>query len=447
MEKNDFLAEEREQMLTRLKEAQADRDDLERSLEEVRIDAQLQQQDISRESIQNANEELARLSERLEAAERRAVEMSTNGAKAFARSSRTIAFLEGECARLSSLADHFKGVNAKLTGDLKLMSDESLKVRGLEHRLKLSSEAEVALLTRISTLENNIRSKEKELLLTMHSSQNQEEARSEQFEAEVRDLTEKLRTSNEKHASSVRDLKATIESYEMRVHTLTEELMLGRENIDRLAIENSRLGRSLETEELASLTIKSSVRDRDDRIIELESQLTVICQEKLAFSEAMDRRKLEFEAALNEKGKRIREVEGQLLGIKKQLTDTEASNMLKDDVISSALSKQTTLGEDNRAMRSRIDTLVADNSALLQSNEELRSQLSHVSERLNIAENLFVELKDTTHRDTVSLLQQTQEDFRSENSDLICFDIRFNMNVIGMQAYIFGIRNAQGISF
>ena len=70
------------------------------------------------------SEDMARLIGRIEAAERRALDMSTHGAKAFARSVRTVAFLEGECSRLRILVDHLRSVNIKLTGDIQTAHEQ-----------------------------------------------------------------------------------------------------------------------------------------------------------------------------------------------------------------------------------------------------------------------------------------------------------------------------------
>jgi hypothetical protein len=67
-----------------------------------------------------AIEDFAKLVEKLEISELRAQEASTESAKAFANSSRTIAYLESECTRLKTLIDHFRCVNVKLSDDVKL---------------------------------------------------------------------------------------------------------------------------------------------------------------------------------------------------------------------------------------------------------------------------------------------------------------------------------------
>ena len=93
-------------------------------------------------------EEWHLLSERLSAAEQRAMTISAQSAKTFAQSARTIAFLEGEGARLKALVDHFRVVNEKLVGDLRLAREEGMNQRSLEHRLKLSCEGERVLQVR-----------------------------------------------------------------------------------------------------------------------------------------------------------------------------------------------------------------------------------------------------------------------------------------------------------
>ena len=49
--------------------------------------------------------------------------------------------------------DHFRVVNEKLLGDLRLAREEGMNQRSLEHRLKLSSECERSLQERLQVAE------------------------------------------------------------------------------------------------------------------------------------------------------------------------------------------------------------------------------------------------------------------------------------------------------
>jgi tetrahydromethanopterin S-methyltransferase subunit G len=75
---------------------------------------------VSNVSIEDYNQVL----ERLDEVEKRAVDVSAQAAKEYARSARTIAYLEGQCSRLSVLVDHFRMVNSKLVGDVKAARSE-----------------------------------------------------------------------------------------------------------------------------------------------------------------------------------------------------------------------------------------------------------------------------------------------------------------------------------
>jgi chromosome segregation ATPase len=418
MNSNDQLLAERNHFQEMLRETIAEREELQQALEDMRIEAQLQQQDITRESAQLASEEYARLVERLELAEKRAVEMSSSGAKAFAKSARTIAYLEGECNHQASLVDHFRGVNAKLTSDLKIVHEEALRVKGLEHRLNMAHENEVALLGRIAAQENAIRSKEKELLLTLHSSQNQEEIRTEKFDSEIRDLSEKLKASKDKISALARELKSATETYESRIIGLQDDVAFGKEQLNRVEQEKARQQHKLDEVENASGLLKNSLRSAEDRIVELESQLHLLAQDKVLFGDAFEKRKIEFDSSIQDKSRRIRELENQSSALKKQLSDAEASNTLKDDVISSSLSKQSILADENRALRIRLDSLASENSNLLQSNENMRNQLSHLSEEHSSMKSSYSDLKGVTLPDTIDKLHSIEESFRSQSLEL-----------------------------
>lgn len=133
---NEVGAETHEKLWTDLQESQRKQEQLERSLQDAIYEAEEESraaqnalnvhnaQNTSSEGLFISAEEFARLAARLENAELRAEEMATNGAKAFARSARTVAFLEGECSRLRTLGDHFRAVNMKLMGDVKAAHEE-----------------------------------------------------------------------------------------------------------------------------------------------------------------------------------------------------------------------------------------------------------------------------------------------------------------------------------
>jgi chromosome segregation ATPase len=430
MDSNDALVEERNEFEVKLRECILERDELERTLEDLKVEAQFQAQDISRESAQLAADEFARLVERLELAEKRAVEMSSNGARAFAKSARTIAYLEGECSHQASLVDHFRGVNAKLTNDLKVTNEEALRAKGLEHRyiywnsykslnpifilcrLNMASENEIALLNRISTLEHTVRSKEKELLLSFHSSQNQEEMRTEKFEAEIRELGEKLKSAKEKIMSLSKELKASTESYEAKVATLTEDVSFSKEQVSYAEQDKIRMQNSVEELEVLSASLKTQLRMAEERIVELESQTHLLSQDKLVFGDAFEKRKTEFDVSMQDKSRRIRELENQMNTLKRQLSEAEASNILKDDVISSALNKQSALTDDTRSLRAKVDGLITSNKGLLQTTDERRSQHLHTTDDLTTLKSLYSDLKGSVLPDALAKLQHAEESQR-----------------------------------
>ena len=102
--------------------------------------------------------------------------ISAQSAKAFAQSARTIAYLEGEVTRVKTLADHFRVVNDKLMGDLKLSREESMTLKSVEHRLKLSIDAEKRLQEKLKVSEAMLKNKERETLLTIQQARDNEDS-------------------------------------------------------------------------------------------------------------------------------------------------------------------------------------------------------------------------------------------------------------------------------
>lgn len=109
-------------------------------------------------------DEIYQLQQKLQLVEKQSAEISTNGAKVFAKTSRTIALLEADVIRLKSLIDHFKLVNIQLNEDLKVAQIEAMKVTSYDNRFQLQLENESKILLRMSEFEDALREKESQIL-------------------------------------------------------------------------------------------------------------------------------------------------------------------------------------------------------------------------------------------------------------------------------------------
>ena len=79
-------------------------------------------------------EDFTKLTEKFEITEKRALEMSAQGARYFAKTAKGMALLEGENAKLRSLIDHFRIVNSKLMGDVYAANSTLAASSGLQQR-------------------------------------------------------------------------------------------------------------------------------------------------------------------------------------------------------------------------------------------------------------------------------------------------------------------------
>jgi chromosome segregation ATPase len=398
---NSEMTMEIEDSRLRIQDLEEDVQRLERELQAAMDDKDAQSIDFEREKSTRIDD-FAKLNERLEQAEKQALDMSTDGAKAFARSSKTIAYLESECARLASLADHHKSVNIKLADDIRSMQEEGLRASGLEHRLKISDESEQQLRSELDKTLVSLTAKEAELLKYMEETQMIEMKRSEDVEKKLDALNERFKDTYDKHQSALKEIKTLKDTNDLAERNMMAEIGALRNELSSAETELQAKMRQLEDSEAMVKSLRSSLLDKDDYISETQSKLGLLRQDADYTKDALERRTIELQSELQEKVDQNCELENKLSSLKGQLADSETINIKKDESIATFLSKQAEMTEKNRELQSDIELKDCEINNLTAILEDTRKDLDEATERADSLQDEFDELQNDTHRKTLS---------------------------------------------
>lgn len=293
-------------------------------------------------------EEFSRLKvqvERLEKSEKRSLEISKHGAKSFARSARTIAYLESECLRLRTLVDHFRLVNSKLTSDMKAANEEGLLAKSLEQRLRVCHENEDGLHLRISSLEAALQAKENESLAALQRTNEYEEKRADDADREIAQLNDKLRQSQEKLRQFQEKSRQEREVVERTMRTHSDEVKIMREKMSRLEVEVDGFNKGAIDHEATATSLRVALREKESELIDARSKMGLLKQDSEMTKEGWDRHRRELENDLKESLARSAELETIISSLKSKLVEADTRNVMKDENIANALTKQVTFAD------------------------------------------------------------------------------------------------------
>jgi chromosome segregation ATPase len=366
----------------------------------------------SKDSVIISAEDYARLEERLQNAEKLAIDMSQTGAKSFARSARTIAYLEGGNERMQTLLDHFRIVNIKLTSDVKLAREEALRAKGLEHRLKLSEESEKNTRNRLQQVENQLKLKEKEILENLQFAQDNNNRKNDNFDNEIRNLSDKLRSAQEQYLGLLKQYKVDKEVYEQSTRSLSDENQALNMQLSLLKSENMSLAQRVNECDMEITSLRMTLRERDDKLMISESSLSIVKQDHEINSESWNRKRRELEEDIADKIEFNRNLERQITMLKDSLRDAEMIHLKKDEIIGTFVAKQTEMVEENRQLRSKLDAVTADLFNFTHANSDLAAKLKEVEDELMESRNMYEDLKDIVHRDQALKLADAETQLR-----------------------------------
>ena len=414
MEKAEADYADRQYLLNQLEISQQEQEFLDRTLDEVRLENE------NRTKLTEAymTEEYSKLQERLEAAEKRAIEMSTNGTKAFAKSARTIGYLEGETLRLKNLVDHFRIITVKLGSDLKAANEEGMKAKSLEHRLQTMFVTEEQLLLKTKQLEALLQTKEAELIAMQRMVQELEEKRLEVYETEITQLQDKIRTIDDAYATMARDHKQLQQSASEMEQVTRLEIQKLNDTLTLLKEELSKKVAVINMNEQNIKTLQKTVRDKENSLAETEGKLLSLHNEDVFNQNEWSVRKSEYEKDLQEKINVNDQLEEKVQAMITQIKELEDSIVLKDEMITSTLLRQATAAEELRQKRLILEVTQTEVASLNGTIEDLRAALNTSNDDLNSLKEQYLLLKNTTHHEALLKLAESEMMTKSMSYEL-----------------------------
>lgn len=185
-----------------------------------------------------------------------------------------------------------------------------------------------------------------------------------------------------------------------------------KRNQDKLEATESSLQQGVvkarESEQL-NKSLKAVLREKEDSMLDLENDLVQKQQEVFLLTGDLQRRSSRFDEDCEEHLTRIRLLEAAAVKARGHIAESDASNLLKDELLASALSKQVTVSDETRQMRAILDTQHGTTAASLFEIEELRASLTKERKALEESRDDHQRLLRGEHHNVLAELANAQE--------------------------------------
>lgn len=381
LDRHDHDAQEKDEAWNKYDAAQQHVEDLQRMLDDVhaQLAERIDMHNNNDAQAQVLEEEFLSIKQRLSEAELRAEQMSTENARSFAKSARTVAYLEGECTRLKTLLDHQRVVNVKLTGDLKNAHLEGMRCKSLEHRLKLSDQDQASLQKRVDTLESAVQQKEHDLLEALDTAREQEEERSERFEIDYNSLNSQYRALQEKYASLAQDHAAAKLSLEQATLAHASELdsLTGRYQASEKEV--ARHHAKVEELEFQMRNVRHTMQETELLYSQANTKISLLIEEARITKETHASTLRELTIEVQDRTENARAKDQQLAQLKSQVNRLESDFVQRDEEIASKLLRRVTADDENRQLRIQLDAQTGDLTLMRSRIEDLQVQVTSLS--------------------------------------------------------------------
>ena len=188
--------------------------------------------------------------------------------------------------------------------------------------------------------EGLLKSKERESILTFQQIKEKEEIREDTLKEEIAKLTEKSKKLNEKLLSSAKEILLLQEKLENENEINFNNYKKYQEKIDMMDNSLMELGTKFRDSDQLNKSLRAVLREKEDYLTEKDNFSLQQDQERILTINEYQRKILQFEEDSAEYSSRIRILEAASVKARAQIAESDASNLLKDELLSSALSKQ-----------------------------------------------------------------------------------------------------------
>lgn len=361
-------------------------------------------------------EEITRLAERVDEAEARALEMSAQSARQFAKATKAITMQESEIARQKSLIDHLRLVNAKLMGDIKAANTAGLQSNAMATRFHMIEQELQSYMHRCAALETEMEEKDNALLEVVEESQIMEDRRNKSFEEDIKSEQERVMRLLDENAQKDRAIRRLNDLNESLQRQLEKEIESAHVNSERQRAEfESEIHRA----EVAESTISAlrlhivNLENEKDAAEDSLEQMSRSHADKLA-DYSKKRASLEMLIAKNDE--QIAELQAVIDSNRATIRGLEEDVMARDCRIHDLSAKGDDIENlyDESTLRLReleqsLENSVAEKERLQAKNADLTQYLED--------SRLQVEALDNELRASASKLQKSEEKLRKVMSE------------------------------
>ena len=185
-----------------------------------------------------------------------------------------------------------------------------------------------------------LKSKERESVLSFQQIKEKEEIREDTVQEEILKLTEKSKKLNEKLIIAGKEIVVLKEELENEKETNITNSKKLQEKIDMVEDSLTDLGLKFRESDQLNRSLRAVLREKEDFLAEKDSVLIQSEQEQILRIKELQRKIAQVEEDSMEYSSRIRILESASVKYRAQIAESDASNLLKDELLSSALSKQ-----------------------------------------------------------------------------------------------------------
>lgn len=361
-------------------------------------------------------EELSRLAERVEEAEKRALDMSAQGARQFAKTTKTIAMLESDNYRQKMLVDHLRLVNSKLMGDIKAANAAGLQSNAMSTRFHMLEQELQEYMHKCAHLEAEIEEKDNALLEALEESQLIEDQRNRSFEEDIKNEQDRVMQLLDDNSQKDRTIRRLNDLNESLQHQVEKE-------IESAYMESERHRAEIQVEVKRAESAESTISSLRLQIVTLENEKSAAenSLEQMSKNHAdklaeYSKKKAVLESTISKNEDQIMDLQNTIDGHKATIRALEEDLMSRDSRIhdlTASMDDLESLYEDNT---NRLRELEISLEKSVVERDQQEAKIADLTQYLDDARNQL-ETQDNELRSFSSKLQKSEEKIRKVTSE------------------------------
>ena len=397
------LENETEEQKRALNEQDSHRYYLEQSL--LQAEKEHDELNQSKAVIQEVTEEIAKLQHALDLTNQRMNEVVATSTKDFAKSSRTIAYLESECTRLRGLVDHYKVTVIKLHGDTKEYNELAILSQKVQNKLAAMEDNEAVYLERIHQYEVECRQKELDMLSIQRDHEVLRESLQDQYQASTTALNDQIMEYNHRYNEVFNELnivKLQLQDSHSKYDTDTKHLS------DTISTNNKYIddyAKKMNEVELILHENAECISSQNEQILDYKSQLVNSKSQLSSMLDEHNKSLIQYEEIIDEYKNTMIMLQNENVLYKQD--SSEVSNLLneKDQIITEHIEKQVFLAEEVRKLRCHIDSLNNDIAALSITIEERQAIITDLKMKYTASNDEYHQVKNRNYELIIRLTE------------------------------------------